>query len=470
MSGKNIEVRIAATGGDQAAEEVSKVENAVESMGDASGDASAKVSEIADRMRAQAIAELGTAFQSVAGFVRESAAAFAEADPEISRTLSNAAEGLETMASAATLAAQGFAVGGPLGGAIGAMAGTALPELKSAMDDALKAMTAASEAANNAAAMEAKHQEVLAMGADAYFDLADAAQNYKERSEEVIEQVEKEIAALERRKKLAAADDDFASAVRDSEDAAAIRGGAAPEDVKAERARWNAERKKAEIDLETELANARQRKSATELQEKEKAVEAVSSNPELIRTQEELAARKKAIADAKKERDDARDAYERDRRDFEATRDTNRTRKLTVDVQTSNKTSDLGLEKTARLERERQAEERRKQTEERQRRMEELESREGGLDRNARDASRKFAAAGGRARGDLGRELTDIGKSLANGTDQQEIQELAAQFETATKGMGGSTIAALRQMIDTQQRQAQEIEALRGLIKSERGK
>jgi hypothetical protein len=118
----------------------------------------------------------------------------------------------------------------------------------------------------------------------------------------------------------------------------------------------------------------------------------------------------------------------------------------------------------------RQRADRERQEGERQRLRAELESREGGLDRNARVASGKFAAAGGQVGGELGSTLQGISKSLSDGTNQKEIQALADEFKAVTQGMGGATIGALRQMLDIQQGQTKEIEALKSQIKDLRNK
>jgi hypothetical protein len=56
---------------------------------------------------------------------------------------------------------------------------------------------------------------------------------------------------------------------------------------------------------------------------------------------------------------------------------------------------------------------------------------------------------------------------MADGTNQKEIEGLAAKFHAATQGMGGATIAAMREMIAAQEAQAREIAILRSKIRKQ---
>lgn len=155
-NGKNIEVRIAATGGSEAAAEVRKVESAVDGLGTSSGDAASGIDELKKQMqetidRARAATEgldeaaesaggleeevgkisnaqqaqvlsqlagnvgkLGAEFQSVAKDVEKF-------DAELAATLDKAGKGLETLAGGLSSVALGFAAGGPIGAAAAAL-------------------------------------------------------------------------------------------------------------------------------------------------------------------------------------------------------------------------------------------------------------------------------------------------------------------------------------------------------------
>jgi hypothetical protein len=476
--GKKIEIRIAATGGAQAAEEVRKVDaameqlatattkaeksvlgddldarfdalkkraealrentQATEEMGQASEQAADRVSEIANRQQAEAIAQLGQAFGQVGSFLRETSAALAETDPELSKTLANAAEGLETLTSAATLAAQGFAAGGPLGAAIGAMAGLLLPSLKNALDEAVISMGEAAAAEQRAADLAAQLQVAQEMGADAYFDLAEAADNYAEKSAAVLAAVNEEIAALERRNKLSESQRDLAAAERDKQDAERIRNGEAPEQVKSDRAVFDADQKKKAIDDETALAEAKMRESATKLQEAEKALEALKNDPRRqTMTKDERLQRDIEIAKADEARSAAGIKFLDDRRDFETTRDVNNNRKATIDLQTDAKV--IGYRDS--YERKREAEMQR-EIEKRQR-EEEAARRKADSDAKRRESS--IRGIGGKAERLIPKDATDqlrdsiraVSAGLNDGDQGGELKQLAAlmkELATAVQG------------------------------------
>lgn len=100
----------------------------------------------------------------------------------------------------------------------------------------------------------------------------------------------------------------------------------------------------------------------------------------------------------------------------------------------------------------------------------ERERLQGTLDGTARGDARKFRNAGRNVGGDLGKTLENIGGKMADGTNEQEIEKLSQQFIAATQGMGGATIEAMRTMLETQRKQAAEIEVLKAQIKNARTK
>jgi hypothetical protein len=116
----------------------------------------------------------------------------------------------------------------------------------------------------------------------------------------------------------------------------------------------------------------------------------------------------------------------------------------------------------------REREEQRKREKEQNRRdlEEERERRKAELDSSARSGFGDFDAAGRKVGGALGKSLSGIGSRLSDGTNESELAQLTAQFEAATKGMGGATISALSAMLAAQQKQALEISALEARIKN----
>lgn len=66
----------------------------------------------------------------------------------------------------------------------------------------------------------------------------------------------------------------------------------------------------------------------------------------------------------------------------------------------------------------------------------------------------------------LTKTMRGIGQKLADGTDAKEIAALQEQFDAATKSMGGATIAALKAMLASLQKQATDIETLKKQMKN----
>lgn len=129
-----------------------------------------------------------------------------------------------------------------------------------------------------------------------------------------------------------------------------------------------------------------------------------------------------------------------------------------------------GVGTSARVREAQERERERREREERKRAGDDLSNRESGLDDAARGVAKAFAGAAGRGAsrgvdGGLVKTLEDIAKKLSDGTNEAELARLREQFNQATQGIGGATLAALRDMLATQQAQAREIESLRAAIK-----
>ncbi len=171
--GKNIEIKIAATGGDQAAAEIRKpveaskgfggmldgvperaeeaaeavkqvgaaavpmsehmgeaadeVERLAESAEDAtdkSGELDENVSNIARAQKAQALAGLAGQVAQIGQKFQQAADEVEGFDAEMAATLRRTGQGLDQVAQSVTTVAMGFAMGGPLGGAVAALAAT----------------------------------------------------------------------------------------------------------------------------------------------------------------------------------------------------------------------------------------------------------------------------------------------------------------------------------------------------------
>jgi len=293
-NGKNIEIKIAATGGDQAAKEIEKVADASESLGKG-GDGSAgfggmldgvpeRVEEVTDKIedlndgvddlkkelgpvadKAKDAADglgkaadkaddleknvgkikqaaMGEAFANaagkVAGFAGKIAGAGKELDSafgaENAQKIREFAGAIEEVANGASTVGTAFATGGPVAAGLTTVSLLAVEAGKSYADMAT-AQQGADDAAAMAAEMQAKLNDMLAYGADAYYGAATAAEKLKEITDASTESIGAETTAIKKRNEILNADDAAYRAKRDREDASAIRNGANPENVKIKR-------------------------------------------------------------------------------------------------------------------------------------------------------------------------------------------------------------------------------------------
>lgn len=112
--GKNIEIRIAATGGDQAASEISKSSDAVDTLNE-------NVKNIERVQTAQAVASLAEGVGKLGQQFRDAAEEVEEFDKDAADALRNTARHLEDIGSKVSTVAAGFAAGGPLGAALASL-------------------------------------------------------------------------------------------------------------------------------------------------------------------------------------------------------------------------------------------------------------------------------------------------------------------------------------------------------------
>jgi hypothetical protein len=282
--------------------------------------------------------------------------------------------------------------------------------------------------------------------------------------------------------------EDADKAAKDRQDAARIRSGEDPEVVKSERAQSDAADAKAKVDRD--IADAQRRKDAAEADAKAKFFEAERANPDPRIDDKTRDAANKAA-------EKAREALDKAARDLQTEQASGAEKKRGIDERAAGTVESLDDQRSKRLERERQQREReeeqrrieqererqQREREEEQRRIEQerrardsarddLNNAETGLDETGREVGRKFRNAGrnlkGRGRSGAASALQGIGAELEDGTNAAEISALKDQFNEAVKGLGGNTVAAMRQMLDEMARQAAEIEAMKGQIKNSR--
>jgi hypothetical protein len=346
-TGKNIEIKIAATGAQQAAAEIDKVEGKVrgmggqmqatypqataaaesvekvaeaaekvsaasvpmsehlgqlaeemESAGEAAGEMESNVRKIARVQQAQIISQLANQAGQMGRKLQEVADGLQEFDSEMADSMRNAGESIEKVSGAVATLAIGFAAGGPLGAAL---AGTVvmLGETATAWQEMTIAQARAAQSAATAAELENQLNEMLAVGVDTYNAAGDAAERLNGIREESKAAIDAEISSLESLNRIQNADDSAYKAQRDREDAAAIRGGAAPEDVKATRARDDAAMELRKIDREEAIASAGLREASNAAIGAEGNLNVIKQSPNA--TPEQIAEAQKT-ADELKER------------------------------------------------------------------------------------------------------------------------------------------------------------------------
>lgn len=91
--------------------------------------------------------------------------------------------------------------------------------------------------------------------------------------------------------------------------------------------------------------------------------------------------------------------------------------------------------------------------------------REVGLDDSSRENAVKFGNAGKNVGGALGKSLQGIGEKLSDGTNEAEVRKLAEQFKAATQGLGGATIEAMQAMLAEMQKQAADVAGIKRKLK-----
>lgn len=155
--------------------------------------------------------DIGQGISSIARALQDTAKASALADPELSKTLSNTAVGLDSLSMGLNTAAQGFAVGGPLGGAIGGLVGLMAGPLKSAFNDYQQALIDSGNAQVAAAASVERLKQVRAE-----FAAQIKSERLQDHYRDELNLIEDTIAAIERRAKILQAERSLDTTQRES--------------------------------------------------------------------------------------------------------------------------------------------------------------------------------------------------------------------------------------------------------------
>jgi hypothetical protein len=428
MAEKKIEIRIAATGGSQAANEIGKVSDAAVEAQEAQAD-------IARKSNIAGAAMIGA---GIGGAI-------------LSRTFGEIADGINSI-NVEHLAA--------LDPVMAAQVERA-QEWGEALKDPVSYIQMLVSGSTIKQAFDAQNEQ-LALNYQGQQDAVRRMIDGGVKSAEELKEVARQIAAANA---ILAAADAADAMERDVSDAARIRAGEAPEDVRAERAA---------IERDRELERI-QRGLAPEAERTQGLYDRwarATGNAE--RAKADPRANKETIDAGIKKAEEAKNDFEAAKKKYDEALAVAIEQRRGVRAKYEGTVGEARSDKETRLrrEREKQQEEalRQQQEVERQRIEDEIQNREGILDRGAAGASGRFSAAGGRVSGGLSKTLLDIGDKLADGTNEKEVAAIAAKFQAATQGMGGQTLAALRQMIADQEKLAAEIAELRAQMKQSRVK
>jgi hypothetical protein len=418
MAEKKIEIRIAATGGQQAAAEVRKVESAVEDISPSAEKSADSMDDLRERMEA---------VKNKASDLKQEAENLNE---EIATNTSR-----NNVARAATI---GLAVGGAIlsktfgeiAKGIQSIDSEKLRELDAAMADQVESAKGWAEALSDP--LNAL-QRLISGGTvgEAFGDLNDQLSRNAKMQEEAIDRMIQngrrtaaEISALV--KEIAAANaildakDAADGAERDAADAARVRGGAAPEDVRAERAAFDRDR-------ELERLNRSLDPKATAAQAKFDDAQKAQGNAEDVEDNPRATAedRAKAIKAAK----DARAAFDEAKREFDAAKAVVIEQRRGVNAKYESEIGDAAGDKSTRLKREQQ------QAEAKARREQEAAAREA--DQSAAGRNRDLAG--------VGRDAVSLIPKGASDKARAAVESAAAKLND---GDQGGELAALLKLVE----------------------
>jgi hypothetical protein len=434
MAGKNIEIKMGVVGAEQAAAQIEQVSTAMtdtstaakkmtkeelfgpelakqfaearekaDDLSDAvknTGDAlEENVGSIDKRGRAQALAGLAQGLGQVGVFAKEAADELRDANPAMAGAMDDVSKSLGRMSSATSLAAQGFAVGGPLGAGIGALAGLVMPEFMDAAEDLSKSLGHLAEAEKAANELTGRLSKETRMGAEAYRAAVEASETYKQRTDDLARSLDVQSTALKNRNALLAAKDETAAAKRDAADAQLIRNGAAPEDVEAARVKHDAEMKIDAMRRELEEANNAQQSAASIRDQAQENIRSIKSDPRGVDAD--------ALKNAEAAANNAQRAYEDATSKALSQLQILNEKKQSVNQSSDNRVAELQDSKTKRLADEKQkADEKAAREAEKKQREEEREK-----EKAQREEAKRFNA--GR---DLETDIVGLGEDAADAT------------------------------------------------------
>ena len=490
MADSEVELKLKATGGDQVAAEAQKAEDGIEDltdgvedlkkelgpvekaaddagkslgkMGGDADDAAGKLDTLVNLQRAEVANKIAGGLATIGAKVKEAAEDFAESDPEFSKTLQGISDGIDSASGAMSGAAQGFAVGGPFGAAIGALVGGLMPQVKQAFDDMTESIKGASEAEARAVEMKEKLKT-----AQENFAAAVLSDEIKDQYEAQTEALKNLLSELDSARKGTAAEDKVASARRDNADAEAIRNGANPEDVKAQRAKDDAARAKARIDYEVD-------NEKKVMLEKQKIADEAARGLDGLKADGGATGKQVEEAEAiLKKAQEAADAAARSYADKTALAPLE---KEAIDTKAAGRVDGLAADKEKRLARE-EADRVRKEEQQQASAQRQAEAAAKKAEREALLASQSGAetrlagtAAGNQAKitGSSNRSsaLQGLAKDIGSADTEAEIAAVREQIAAKQGELGAVIVAALTDMLNAQAKLVAQVATIQQKIRN----
>ena len=438
---------------------------ATDEIGEASEEVAPKVDQVITLQKIQIAQQLGQVLGQMGQQMRAIGKDFEATNPEIAGTL----DGVGRSADVASAALTGMATGAFFGSAIPVVGTAAGAIIGGTLAGGMAVVKQGTEGLVDSLQTLSRIQQEAA-------DLQDRITNLQVEFEgkvlnsKVEETYQKQTAALKLLLKELADTDQLLNAkesveiiARNNADAQAIRNGEDPLRVQANRVPFDAQMEKNKIDRQLEAKRVEFDnlfKTAGDMAEK--AI-SVKNTPGV--SESDIAAAKARADEAKAASDKAKDALQQ-------ASQIGGFRKQGIDMEAQEKVAALVSKQAEQMTKKRQDDERKaelaakKQVADNDKGLRgELRDRKAGLNETAMEGGRGFAEAGERSGNWI---LSKVGKSLANGTNDKEINELTTLVENNMAKLGQANATAIRKLMAELASQSREIEALSGQIKNSR--
>jgi hypothetical protein len=425
-------------------------------VGDASEDVAPKIDRIITIARAQVLSQISGGVRDLGNKMRQVGKDFESSNPEIASTLQNAALGMESVSGAMDGAAKAAAFGlGPVGMLGGALVGAAAPQVVQAFDDLAVSLQKLSTIQNESAEM---FQRIAKYQKEFEGNVLNSKiQETYENQTAALKKLLSEMVATNEVLDAKAAVDKIA---RDNADAKAIREGADPLQVKAARTQDDAELEKKKIDDGL----------ADKLMEYEKLFELAGDMAvSFIELKNTEGASPDAVLSAKATADAAKIAADEAKAAYQQQQQVASYQKQGIDLKAQGQVSDLVSRRAEQLTK-------KKEDEARKADLAAQKNDASGLkgDLSAAMAAQKNTAmtrgSEWEARGEQFDNplLKEFGKKLSDGTDAKEIAQLSEKVQMNMGKLGKTYAEGLQMLLQELSTQQATIDNLKGQIKNGR--